>query len=95
MTVGPSAPDSVVRVRRTGGFLGRAVEGVVDLESGDERVGEVRALLDELSDTVSTPARLHPDMYSYEFDLAGHHISCPEHLLSADLRRLAELLLDR
>ena len=95
MTDGPGTPGSVVRVRRTGGFLGRAVEGQVDLSSGDERVPEVRAIVEELSGAVSTPARPHPDMYSYEFDLAGRRISCPEHLLSADLRRLAELLLDR
>ena len=39
--------------------------------------------------------RPYPDMYSYVFDVAGTRATVPEQHLTPDLRRLAELLLDR
>ena len=87
-------PESgVVSVRRTGGFMGLSVEGSLDLGSDDARVNEVRELV-----TAADPASVrrggpHPDMYTYDFDLAGTRITVAEHLLPAGLRRIAELVL--
>jgi thermolysin metallopeptidase-like protein/emfourin len=90
-----ATPARVVRVRRTGGFAGRRADGEVDLDAGDPRGDEVRALVDriDLSGVRSDPP--HPDMYVYDFDLLGSRATVPEQHLTDDLRRLANLLLDR
>lgn len=92
----PSPPAAVLRVRRTGGFIGRAVDGSLDLGSGDPRVPEAAALVAGLDRSAVRRGRPHPDMYSYEFDLGDGSapFTVPEHLLPADLRRLATLVLD-
>jgi hypothetical protein len=36
----------LVRVRRTGGLIGRPVEATVDLGAGDARAGELRRIAD-------------------------------------------------
>jgi len=82
-----------VRVRRTGGFIGRTVEGSLDLSGSDERVPEVRALLAGLDLTTAPAGQPWPDMYSYTFDLDDQSATVPEHLLTPDLRRLADLVL--
>jgi hypothetical protein len=84
----------VVRVRRTGGFIGRAVEGSLDLAGPDERVPEVRRLLAALDLPKAPAGRAWPDMYTYAFDLDGARVTVAEHLLTPDLRRLADLLLE-
>ncbi|MCW2845392.1 MAG: peptidase thermolysin [Nocardioides sp.] len=93
---GPApAPGRVVSVRRTGGFAGRAVDGAVDLDADDDpRTPEVRSLLDRIDLRGVAGGNPHPDMYSYAFDLGGSRITVPEHHLTDDLRRLAQLVLD-
>jgi hypothetical protein len=83
----------VLRVRRTGGFIGRTVEGVLDLAATDDRVPEVRRLVTALDLSAAPAGRAWPDMYTYVFDLDGVTATVPEHLLTPDLRRLADLLL--
>jgi len=84
--------ESVV-VRRSGGFVGRTVEGALDLSADDERVPEVRDLLDRIEVATLPPPVPRPDRYVYDFDLAGAHCQLIEDQLTDDLRRLAELLL--
>ena len=89
------APGRVVSVRRTGGFTGRAVDGLVDLDAGDDpRTPEVRSLLGRIDLRGVLGGSPHPDMYSYDFDLGGSRLVVPEQHLTDDLRRLAELVLD-
>ena len=84
--------ESVV-VRRSGGIVGRIVEGALDLGAEDERVSEVRDLLERI-DVATLPAPApRPDRYVYDFDLAGTHCQLVEDQLTDDLRRLAELVL--
>jgi hypothetical protein len=91
-------PDRV-RVRRTGGFIGRAVEGSLDLAGPepdlDDRVPEVRRLLERVDLRAVPAGKTWPDMYSFTFELDDRTATVPEHLLTPDLRRLAELLLDQ
>lgn len=92
----PPPPSVVLRVRRTGGFVGRSVDGTLDLGSGDARAAEAAAIVAALDRSTIRGGRTHPDMYSYEFDLGDGTapVIVPEHLLPDDLRRLAALLLD-
>ena len=90
----PESGRAVVAVRRSGGFIGTTVTGEVDLDRPDDaRVGELRSLVDRIDLTTVAGGRPYPDMYSYEFDLHGSHVTVPEHELTPELRRLAELVL--
>ena len=90
----PGSGREVVAVRRSGGFIGSTVIGEVDLDRpDDDRVGELRSLVDRIDLTNVAGGRPYPDMYSYEFDLRGSHVTVPEHELTPELRRLAELVL--
>ena len=86
-----------VRVRRTGGFMGLAAEGTVDLSAAaatdDEPTAEVRRLADAVDLSAAPEGQNWPDMYVYEFDVDGTTANVPEHLLTPELRRLAELVL--
>lgn len=82
-----------VAVRRSGGFLGHTVEGAVDLASPDVRVPEVRDLLDRIDVGLLPAAEPQPDRYVYDFDLAGVPVQVGEGQLTAELRRLADLLI--
>ncbi len=82
-----------VVVRRSGGLLGRTVEGALDLASGDERVPEVRELVDRIDPAALPAPEPRPDMYVYDFDLVGTRCQVVEVQLTDDLRRLAELLI--
>ena len=84
--------DPVV-VRRSGGFLGRTVEGSLDLDSDDVRVPEVRELLDRIDPAVLPAPEPQPDRYVYDFHLTGTSCQVGEAQLTDDLRRLAELLI--
>lgn len=85
---------SRIVVRRSGGFIGRTVEGALDLTGPDPRAAEARTLLDAV-DLAAVPTGLpHPDMYSYAFDLDGLVVTVPEHLMPDELRRLAALVLE-
>ena len=52
-----------VRVRRTGGFIGRAVEGSLDLSGPDYRVPEARDLVASLDLAAAPTGKIWPDMY--------------------------------
>ncbi len=82
-----------VVVRRSGGFVGRTVEGALDLGADDERVSEVRDLLDRIDVATLPPPVPRPDRYVYDFDLAGARCQLVEDQLTDDLRRLVELVL--
>jgi hypothetical protein len=86
-----------VRVRRTGGFVGRPAEGSLDLSGADPAVAEARDLVASLDLTAAPAGKPRPDMYSFTFEVSldGRVTSAtvPEHLLTPALRRLAELVL--
>lgn len=82
-----------VRVRRSGGFVGRTAESEVDLEADDDRTAEVRVLLERIGVLPTEPGRLHPDGFSYEVEVDGRVGRFVEADLSADLRRLVEIVL--
>ena len=84
-----------VRVRRTGGFIGRAVEGSLDLSGPDDRVPEVRDLVASLDLAAAPTGKVWPDMYVFTFEVDDRTATVPENLLSPALRRLAELVLDQ
>ncbi|MFC4787193.1 M4 family metallopeptidase [Nocardioides sp. MAHUQ-72] len=81
-----------VAVRRTGGFTGRPVDGVLELDD-DPRSHEARTLLDRIDLRAARTGLPHPDMFVYEFDLDGDRAVVPEQHLTEDLRRLADLVL--
>jgi len=90
-----SGAANLVWVRRTGGFAGRTSEGALDLEGNDERVPEVRSLVDRIDLAQVAPGRPHPDMFVYDFDLCGRRAAqVPEQHLTPDLSRLAVLVLE-
>jgi Zn-dependent metalloprotease len=83
-----------VRVRRTGGFIGRPVESTLELADDDPRSAEVAALLDRVEPGGLRHTPQHPDRFSYEFDLDGRTVSVREQDLTDDLRRIADLVLN-
>lgn len=86
-------PGQGVRVRRSGGFVGRTVEGEVDLDSGDPRVGELRELVGRLDGPSPKGSKPYPDGFTYDFDLDGQTRRVVERDLTPDLRRIADLVL--
>jgi len=90
----PGSGESLVVVRRTGGFAGRSTEGAVDLSSHDARVPEVRSLVDRIDLTGVPGGDPHPDMFVYDFDLCGRCAQVPEQHLTPDLSRLAVIVLE-
>ena len=93
-TTTPGTEQTLVSVRRTGGFAGRVAEGAVDLTSADERVPELRSLVDRVDLAHVAGGNPHPDMYVYAFDLCGNRAEVPEHHLTPDLSRIAVIVLD-
>jgi hypothetical protein len=95
---GPQAPapgsGRRVAVSRSGGFLGRTVAGEVDLDRDGVREHEVAALVERVDLATVAGGAPKPDMYVFDFDLCGDRASVPEHHLTADLRRIAELVLE-
>ncbi len=90
----PSVPEeSLVSVRRTGGFAGLTTEGAVDLSSPDARVPEVRALVERIDLATVRGGQPHPDMFVYVFNLCGRCAQVPEQHLTPDLSRLAVIVL--
>ena len=93
-TGGGTGDQTLVSVRRTGGFAGRVAEGAVDLASLDSRVPEVRSLVDRIDLAHVPGGNPHPDMYVYAFDLWGRRAQVPEHHLTPELNRLAVIVLE-
>lgn len=98
--VGAPAPepapggDTLVRVSRSGGFVGRTSSGEVDLASDDPRVPEVRALVERVDLAGVAGGTARPDMYVYRFEVCGDGpVAVPEQQLTGDLRSLAGLVL--
>ena len=92
-TTEPGTGETLVHVRRTGGFAGRTAEGSVDLASHDARVPEVRTLVDRIDLSDVAGGNPHPDMFVYAFDLCGRRAQVPEQHLTPDLSRLATIVL--
>jgi hypothetical protein len=90
----PATVETLVHVRRTGGFAGRTAEGSVDLASRDVRVPEVRTLVDRIDLSHVAGGSPHPDMFVYAFDLCGRRAQVPEQHLTPDLTRLATIVLE-
>jgi hypothetical protein len=83
-----------VRVRRTGGFIGRPVESTLDLADDDPRSTEIAALVDRVDPAELRETPQQPDRFSYEFDLDdGRTLNVREQDLTDDLRRIADLVL--
>ena len=93
-TTEPGTGETLVHVRRTGGFAGRTAEGSVDLASHDARVPEVRTLVDRIDLSHVAGGNPHPDMFVYAFDLCGRRAQVPEQHLTPDLSRLATIVLE-
>ncbi len=91
-----TAGRGTVRVRRTGGFAGRSVEGEVALDGEAEPATSLRALLariDLAQVRSAMPSQARPDHFTYAFDLAGAHGEVHEQDLTDDLRAVADLVL--
>jgi hypothetical protein len=85
--------SAIVRVRRMGGFIGRTVEAEVDLDSDDDRVGELRELLGRVAGQLVKSSTPYPDGFTYEFDFDGETRRVFERDLTPDLRRITDLVL--
>ena len=83
-----------MRVRRTGGFAGLVADGEVDLEADDRRAPELAELVDRIDLREVAGGEPMPDMFVYAFDLCGDRATVPEQHLTADLRRVADLVLE-
>ena len=101
-TAGPGQPPPVaaqatrtVHVRRSGGFAGRVADGEVDLDADDGRAPELADLVDRIDLREVRSGVPKPDMFVYAFDLCGDRATVPEQHLTADLRRVADLVLSR
>jgi hypothetical protein len=90
----PAAAGRTVRVRRSGGFAGLVADGEVDLDADDARAPELAQLVDRIDLREVRPGDPQPDRYVYAFDLCGDTATVPEQHLTADLRRVASLVLD-
>ena len=83
-----------VRVRRTGGFIGRPVESTLELADDDPRSTEIAALVDRVDPAGPRETPQQPDRFSYEFDLdEADRSTVREQDLTDDLRRIADLVL--
>ncbi|GAB6985417.1 protealysin inhibitor emfourin [Nocardioides pyridinolyticus] len=96
-TVGVVLPTRRVSVRRTGGFAGLRVGGEVDLDGDDPRAAEVADLAGRVDLRAPTADGDTPqaDRFVYDFDVCGECVRVPEQHLTADLRRLADVVLAR
>ncbi len=83
------APAGRVRVRRSGGFVGRTVEADADPADDDELAGLV-GRLGAVPESTGTP---YPDGFTYEFEVDGATRRVVEQDLTPELRRLADLVL--
>ena len=91
----PRTASRQVRVRRTGGFVGRALEASVDLDSDDDRAPVLQGLVGRIDTAAVTASGPRPDHFTYEFDLGGDHVAVHEQDLTSELRDVADLVLRR
>jgi hypothetical protein len=90
------AGSSLVRVSRSGGFIGRTTTGVVDLDSDEPLAGEVRSLVERIELAGVRGGLPRPDMFVYTFEVRGAEpVTVPQQHLSAELAALAALVLDQ
>ncbi len=83
-----------VAVRRSGGFAGLVAEGAVDLDRTDPPAPELAELVGRIDLREVRSGDPQPDRYVYAFDLCGDCATVPEQHLTADLRRVADLVLE-
>ena len=83
-----------MRVRRTGGFIGRPVEATWQLPDDDPRSIELAALVDRVDPAGPRQTPQQPDRFTYEFELDGLSLTVREQDLTDDLRRIADLVLN-
>ncbi|MFJ9391621.1 M4 family metallopeptidase [Nocardioides sp. NPDC101246] len=95
LSSGSPAPDgegpTLVRVRRSGGFLGRTKEGAAELAPSAAQVATVRNLVAGGA-TASKPKGA--DRYIYEFEVDGRTVVVHEGDMSPELRAVANELLE-
>ena len=75
---GATTAEKSVVVRRSGGFAGLTKEGVVDLDSDDPRVPEVRSLVERIDFTAVQSGRPQPDRFVYHFHYAAFECQVQE-----------------
>ena len=92
---GTPAPDgegpTVVKVRRSGGFLGRTKEGAAELAP---TAAHVAALRDLVGGGVTPSKPKGADRYIYEFEVDGRTVVVHEGDMSPELRAVANELLE-
>ena len=87
--------SSLVRVSRSGGFAGRSITRVVDLDSDVPVAAEVRELLGRVQLGIAPGGPPKPDMFVYTFEVLGSApVTVSQQELSPDLARLAGLVLE-
>ncbi|MFE6509345.1 M4 family metallopeptidase [Nocardioides sp. NPDC057767] len=87
---GGEAP-TVVKLRRSGGFIGRTQEGVAELAPGDAQAATVRDLLANAVPSKPKGA----DRYIYEFEVDGRRTVVHEGDMTPELRELANRMLEQ
>ena len=81
----------MVKVRRSGGFLGRTKEGVAELAPSAAQVATVR----DLVAGAGAPSKPKgADRYVYEFEVDGRTVVVHEGDMSPELRAVANELLE-
>lgn len=85
---------TAISVARTGGFAGLTLEGIVDLDSDDPRVPEVRELVQRIDFRAVAPGDARPDRFVYRFRYASTETRVQEPALTPELRKLARLVLE-
>lgn len=90
----PAPTEGMVAVRRSGGFLGRSVEGSIDLGSSDPRVPHVRALVARCDFGAVASGSPQADRFVYDFWVGAQAVQVPEQHLTPELTELADVVLD-
>ncbi|WP_328528823.1 M4 family metallopeptidase [Nocardioides sp. NBC_00368] len=89
------APDgeapTVVKLRRSGGFIGRTQEGVTEIAPGDAQAATLRDLLANAGPSKPKGA----DRYIYEFEVDGRRTVVHEGDMTPELRELANRMLEQ
>ncbi|MGH3350030.1 MAG: M4 family metallopeptidase [Nocardioides sp.] len=89
---GEEPTPTVVKVRRSGGFLGRTKEGAAELAPEDAHVATVRDLV---SGGAAASKPKGADRYVYEFEVDGQTAVVHEGDLTPELHELANKLLEK